>query len=373
MAEPGSSKSRLLAALDFTLSDGEEDPSPSPILPLLQSQKTGEKRRRGAGYAGLLATPINKRHAPQVPRTDLTQLPSGLLANTQSPNAAITDPVLPPEERAARETQSLITTMFRNNSSDNPLDAEFGVRNEVAEGPLTRLDFGGDDQDQRLAEFVSKSIDNLAQDMQVKDGMKYLGLKDAKDLIPGMEVRLIPHQIIGVSWMLMQEKETTYKGGILADEMGLGKTVQMIATMAMNTPTPSENSRITLVVVPAALLYQWKEELESKTNGIFTVHIHHGKTKLKNLSAMREFDIIITTYHTLVLDFVIKDPNVDPEQEIEWLAEHGGLLARMKWHRVVLDEAQFIRNRNTRASKVVAQLRAKYRWMLTGTPVTNSL
>jgi len=70
-----------------------------------------------------------------------------------------------------------------------------------------------------LAEFVSKSIDNLAQDMHVKDGMKYLGLKkwvnsrldmllplilstyvSAKDILPGMEVRLIPHQIIGVSW-----------------------------------------------------------------------------------------------------------------------------------------------------------------------------
>jgi SNF2 family DNA or RNA helicase len=68
-------------------------------------------------------------------------------------------------------------------------------------------------------------------------------------------------------------------------------------------------------------------------------------------------------------------------------------MARMKWYRVVLDEAQFIRNRYvviiqlfclatelmlayfraTRASKVVAQLRAKYRWMLTGTPVTNTL
>ena len=88
MAEPGSSKSRLLAALDFTLSEGEEDSSPSPILPLLQSQKTGEKRRRGAGYAGTLATPINKRQAPQVPRTDLTQLPSGLLASTQSPSTS---------------------------------------------------------------------------------------------------------------------------------------------------------------------------------------------------------------------------------------------------------------------------------------------
>ncbi|KAI9435461.1 SNF2 family N-terminal domain-containing protein [Lactarius indigo] len=369
MAEQGPSKSRILAALDLTLSDAEDDSSFSPVPSLLQSQKTGDKRRRGAGYTGALVAPLNKRQAQRVPRTDLRELPSGLLANTQSPNAAVTDPILSPEERAARETQSLITSMFRAGSSENPLDAEFAVRGEV-EGPLTRLDFGGDDQDQRhvLAEFVSRSIDNLGQDMQVKDGMKYLGLKDAKDLLPGMEVRLIPHQIIGVSWMLMQEKETAYKGGILADDMGLGKTVQMIATMATNTPGPNENYCTTLVVVPAALLHQWKEELESKTNGIFTAHIHHGKTKLKNLSAIREKDIIITTYHTLIQDFVIKDPNVDPEDEIEC-----GLLARMKWHRVVLDEAQFIRNRTTRASKVVAQLRAKYRWMLTGTPVTNSL
>ena len=74
----------MLAALDLSLSDGEDDSSPSPLLPLLQSQKIGEKRRRGAGYSGISAAPINKRQAPQVPRTDLTELPSGLLASTQS-------------------------------------------------------------------------------------------------------------------------------------------------------------------------------------------------------------------------------------------------------------------------------------------------
>lgn len=48
-------------------------------------------------------------------------------------------------------------------------------------------------------------------------------------------------------------------------------------------------------------------------------------------------------------------------------------MAKMKWYRVILDEAQFVRNRNTRSSKTVAMLKAKYRWMLTGTPITNSL
>ncbi|KAN0118821.1 SNF2 family N-terminal domain containing protein [Russula decolorans] len=368
MAEPGSSKSRILAALDLT----EDDPSSPPSLPMhLLSRQPGEKRKRGAEYA--VAAPLNKRLVSGTSRAVINRLPAGLLANTQSPDAVVTNAPLTSKERSVRETQSVISASIRqSSSSDNPIDSEFRLSYD-AESPLTRLDVGGDDQEQRLAEFVSKSIDNLAQDMHVKDGMKYLGLKNAKDILPGMEVRLIPHQIIGVSWMLMQEKETKYKGGIMADEMGLGKTVQMIATMAMNMPGPDENNRTTLVVVPAALLLQWKDEIESKSNDIFSVHIHHGKTKLKSLSALREKDVIITTYQTLCLDFVIKDPYVEPEEEARYLAEHGGILARMKWYRVVLDEAQFIRNRATRSSKVVAQLRAKFRWMLTGTPVTNTL
>lgn len=73
--------------------------------------------------------------------------------------------------------------------------------------------------------------------------------------------------------------------------MGLGKTVQMIATMVMNMPSPISEKRTTLVVVPAALLKQWKDEILDKTNDVFTVHIHHGLTKLKVrcLSILKQF------------------------------------------------------------------------------------
>lgn len=125
---------------------------------------------------------------------------------------------------------------------------------------------------------------------------------------------------------------------------------------------------------------QWKEEIDQKTNGLFEVHIHHGRDKLKTLQKLHSkdviyiltvkvltlqqpspFQIIITTYQTLTNDFT-PPPTIEPEEVYEWVIEHGsvlralfrgitsrlrirGPLARMKWYRVILDEAQFIRNR----------------------------
>ena len=109
-----------------------------------------------------------------------------------------------------------------------------------------------------------------------------------------MEVRLLPHQLIGVAWMVDQERQTQHKGGILADDIGLGKTVQMIATMVMNQPTDKDEHRATLIVVPAALLLQWKEELETKTNDIFDVHIQHGKDKIKRPDLLAEKDVRVS-------------------------------------------------------------------------------
>ncbi|KAF8809842.1 SNF2 family DNA-dependent ATPase [Phlegmacium glaucopus] len=246
----------------------------------------------------------------------------------------------------------------------------FGL-NYDHETPLRAIDFGGPDQGQRLADFVAKSIENTGDGLSVKEAMKKLGLNGPRDLLPGLEVRLLNHQVIGVAWMLDKERSQD-RGGILADDMGLGKTVQMIATMAMNMPALEDECRTTLIVVPAALLQQWKDEIETKSNNIFKVHIHHGKDKLKKLSQVASKDVIITSYQTLCLDFNIPR-DVEIHEETQWLEAHGGILAQVKFHRAVADEAQFIRNRATRASTSLAHVRARYRWMLTGTPVTNTL
>ncbi|KAI0640983.1 SNF2 family N-terminal domain-containing protein [Trametes meyenii] len=253
----------------------------------------------------------------------------------------------------------------------------FGLRYDQ-ETAIRSIDRGGEDQQARIAEFVSQSIDNAAHGLTVQKAMERLGLQDKKDLIPGMEIRLLPHQLIGVSWMIDQERRSTHKGGILADDMGLGKTVQMIATMVINQPTDEDN-RTTLIVVPAALMSQWKDELDTKTNGMFDIHIQHGKDKIKDPDLVKKSNfalltvqVIITTYQTLNLDFSIPN-DLDSDDELQYLRDHGGPLSRTRWYRVILDEAQFIRNRGTRASKAVAMLRSKYRWCLTGTPITNTL
>ncbi|KAF9528788.1 SNF2 family N-terminal domain-containing protein [Crepidotus variabilis] len=232
-------------------------------------------------------------------------------------------------------------------------------------------DVGGPDQEQRLADFVTKSIEDTSSTVSVKEAMKKIGLKDKHDIIPGLEVRLLSHQCIGVAWMLQKER-CPDKGGIMADDMGLGKTVQMIATMALNPPQTEDECQTTLIVVPAALLQQWKEEIETKTNGLFTVHIHHSKDKLKAFSQVKSKDVVITSYQTLCQDFAIPR-SVEPEDELEWLQKNGGILSKIKFYRVVADEAQFIRNRATRASVSLSYIRSTYRWMLTGTPVTNTL
>ena len=68
-----------------------------------------------------------------------------------------------------------------------------------------------------------------------------------------MNITLMPHQVLGVSFMLGKENDENYLGGILGDAMGLGKTVQAIATIVKN-PSRDNKIRTTLVVAPLALL-----------------------------------------------------------------------------------------------------------------------
>ncbi|KZO98477.1 hypothetical protein CALVIDRAFT_24180 [Calocera viscosa TUFC12733] len=191
-----------------------------------------------------------------------------------------------------------------------------------------------------------------------------------------MQISLLPHQIIGVAWMYEQEtsKRIGHYGGILADEMGLGKTVQMIATMMVNRPVEGKEKG-TLIVCPVGLLDQWKSEIETKTTGLCKLYVHHGPNRTKSHRELHKYDVVLTTYSTLAMDLpptaVLKAKD-SPEDELENPHKCGPLL-KAKWYRIVLDEAQIIRNRTTRTSSAAARLKSILRWCLTGTPIINSL
>ena len=156
-----------------------------------------------------------------------------------------------------------------------------------------------------------------------------------------------PYQREGVLWMLTMENQTSgpVKGGFLCDEMGLGKSAQLIATMLGNP------KRRTLVVVPKSIITQWANEI-----GKFAPHLSVGvfDGPKRSLTDILEHDVVITPYSLL--------------STIEETPIHMYV-----WDRVILDEAHEIRNKSSKLFKSVCRLKTDIKWIVTGTPVFNSM
>ncbi|GAA5932237.1 hypothetical protein JCM3775_001168 [Rhodotorula graminis] len=220
----------------------------------------------------------------------------------------------------------------------------------------------------------------------VQKACESIGIAHMNEMVPHMTCTLLPHQIIACAWTIDKERSKTY-GGILGDEMGLGKTIEAIATCLLNeSRDPKEKT--TLVVAPLALLAQWRAELEEKVEpGYLSILTYHGadRKKLRKKEILR-YDFVLTTYGTLVADYeddeaLEKAAKREAKKAGEPNAWEGYLKAskgtgpmfELSFYRIILDEAQQIRNRGTKVSRAVTRLDALFRWALTGTPVTNSL
>jgi len=162
--------------------------------------------------------------------------------------------------------------------------------------------------------------------------------------------RLIsPYQHTGVKWLV--ERETVagdVRGGFLCDEMGLGKTVQMIATMTANLV------QRTLIIVPKSIVAQWADEIKAFAPG-FTVCKFDSPRK--DLPSFLNPTIVVAPYSAL----------------IQRVGKPAPPLLGVRWDRLILDEAHEIRNRKTITYNNAMQIRAPIRWVLTGTPIFNSL
>ncbi len=162
--------------------------------------------------------------------------------------------------------------------------------------------------------------------------------------------QLRPYQQLGVAWLWYLWRQKL--GGILADEMGLGKTPQALALLAAVTATNAADGHAPhLVVVPASLMENWRREAARFTPRL-RVFVHHGQRRL----AAEDFvhhDLVLTSYGTLARD--------------------AELFAGVEFQLILADEAQHLKNRRTQAARSLRMLRGRGRFLLTGTPLENSL
>ncbi len=165
----------------------------------------------------------------------------------------------------------------------------------------------------------------------------------------GFAGTLRPYQQRGVGWLAFLQRLGL--GGVLADDMGLGKTAQVLALIAHSGPTTTTP---TLVICPLTVIRNWQTETARFVPGLH-VGVHHGPGRETDSFAawQQQHHVIITTYATATKD--------------------AAVLAGVNWSRVVIDEAQHLKNRHTAAAKAIRTIGAGQRIALTGTPVENRL
>jgi hypothetical protein len=165
---------------------------------------------------------------------------------------------------------------------------------------------------------------------------------------PGLMGQLRAYQRRGLSWLAFLDRLGL--GACLADDMGLGKTIQLLA---LELQTRADGDRPpTLLICPLSVLGNWQREASTFAPGL-RVQVLHGADRPDPAALTDGCDILLTTYATATRDI--------------------DALAAVGWDRVVLDEAQHIKNSASAAAHAVRRLTARHRVALTGTPVENRL
>ncbi|KAL8664662.1 MAG: hypothetical protein Q9168_007863 [Polycauliona sp. 1 TL-2023] len=236
-----------------------------------------------------------------------------------------------------------------------------------------RYDYLTNDPTRTLAE-IKDLLNNIRPDEDLPPENRE-GTPDA------MVFPLMEHQKLGLAWMKAMEVGTN-KGGILADGMGLGKTIQAIALMVSRRSTDL-NCKSTLIIAPVALMKQWDREIRTKLKAInehrLTTYTLHGQGRQATWEELKKYDVVLTTFGTLSTEVKRKaiidqskrmNPNWRPMTKADRLPLLGD---ECKWYRVIIDEAQCIKNRNTKAALGASALKSQTRFAMSGTPMQNNI
>jgi superfamily II DNA or RNA helicase len=213
------------------------------------------------------------------------------------------------------------------------------------------------------------------------DPLRHLSALAPAPIDPGLEAQLRPYQSLGVAWLWYLWEQQL--GGVLADEMGLGKTLQALGLLTavagkgvtvsdaragtssvggvpsrrisdprVGAPGATLQGATSLVVAPASLLENWRREAARFTPHL-RVFVHHGSNRVEDTAAFARFDLIVTSYGTLARD--------------------RALFEKARFACLVADEAQHIKNRRSQNASALRAIAADARFLLTGTPLENSL
>ncbi|NQY64667.1 MAG: DEAD/DEAH box helicase [Alteromonadaceae bacterium] len=206
-----------------------------------------------------------------------------------------------------------------------------------------------------LKDLLSMAANEEQYSIELDDAINemMLSLKDKEKLAliaqpENLNANLRPYQVRGLSWL--SYLENLGMNPCLADDMGLGKTMQVIS-LFLNAP----KQQAALIIAPTSVIGNWYKELEKFAPSIKAI-IHHGSKRTKHdefSHIMAENDIVITSYGLIRKD--------------------KGLFKSVTWSRLIIDEAQNIKNPAAEQTKVISSIKANSRIALTGTPIENRL
>ncbi|KAL7620942.1 hypothetical protein AAE478_008253 [Parahypoxylon ruwenzoriense] len=348
-----------------------------------------------AREAALRRHQLDKHHNSSALTTP-THRSSDLSLDSMQSQSLIYDASESRPEMLPTSTASHLGYSTPERSGDNPGSLEDILKRTAGYDYVRGVDEFGDPLPQRMKDYLNDTLDesgnedngvqdegqirnllaNIQQDTRVSE-------EDQDNTPEALRYPLYKHQQVALRWMERMELDDNKKGGILADDMGLGKTLSTMALMVSRKAKRPLSSgeryfKTNLIVAPLSLLKQWQREIEQKLKpqlGL-TVFMLHGRKA--NYDQLRNYDVVLTTYGRLASEFGKMDNYIREAESKNEVVDNDRLSQifpligpRSFFYRIILDEAQFIKNYNTKTAKGASHLKGQYRWCLSGTPMMN--